>query len=519
MPASFLGVFVLLAALLGGGCASLPVDFERVESHALADTKDTSLGREVAGTPAIQAGQSTFRPLPRGVDALLARIVLAGAAERSLDVMYYKWKDDLTGRHLAHAVLQAADRGVRVRVLLDDLGSDVDDNQLVVLGSHPRIQVRLFNPLATRGATRSLEMLADFDRINRRMHNKAFIADNQRAVIGGRNVADEYFEASSDANFGDLDVGLAGPVVPQISAAFDAFWNSPMAYPIAALSSHRPVAGDLDGLREMLAGFIASESQSPYVQRSRARWNDFQLGGPQPTYAGLAQFVYDDPEKVSRDRSSAEGRLLPQFATLGLPLDRELTIISPYFIPGQAGVDWLTALVRRGVRVTVLTNSLVASDVPAVHAGYARYREALLEGGVRLYEFRPEAFNAAREQERRKLGGSTASLHTKAIFFDRQAAFIGSLNLDPRSVQLNTEMGAVCHSAEMTKLLLERLEANLDLIAWRVERQGDEQGRRHLVWHETGATGARTYTQEPEASGWLRFKVWLLGILPVESQL
>jgi putative cardiolipin synthase len=363
-------------------------------------------------------------------------------------------------------------------------------------------------------------MAGDFDRVNRRMHNKAFIADNQRAIVGGRNIADEYFEASGVSNYTDLDVGLAGPVVAQVSAVFDAFWNAPTAYPILAVTGQGGATGDLDGLRQALTQFVASQHESPYVQRARTRSEEILLGANDVRYyAGIAHLVFDDPAKVTRDRSSKEGRLLPQFSTLGVPLDHELTIVSPYFVPGDEGVALLAAMVDRGVRVTVLTNSLAASDVTIVHAAYKRYRESLVSHGVRLYELRPDAFEVVAGPGGRQVNGEKAALHAKVFYFDRQAVFIGSLNLDPRSIQLNTEMGVVCRNAEMTEALLGNLESHLDRIAWRVEQDTDDAGRARLVWVETGDAGVRKHIQEPGNSGWRKFKVWFLGLLPVESQL
>jgi putative cardiolipin synthase len=228
---------LVLAALLliVGGCASLPADYERTESHALADTASTSLGRNGREALAAHPGESAFRPLTDGVDALVARMLLAEAAERSLDVQYYIWHDDLTGRLFGNALLRAADRGVRVRILLDDVGTKANDEVVLALDSHPNVEVRLFNPVASR-AFRGLGMLTDFSRVNRRMHNKVFVADNQRAILGGRNIGDEYFDAHGGVVFSDVDVEIAGPAVAEASKAFDAYWNAPMSVPIAALT-------------------------------------------------------------------------------------------------------------------------------------------------------------------------------------------------------------------------------------------------------------------------------------------
>ena len=430
-------------------------------------------------------GESGFRPLRNGVDALLARMVLAEAAERSLDVQYYIWHDDLTGRLFANALLRAADRGVRVRVILDDVGARANDETLLHLDAHANIEIRLFNPVASR-SFRSLGMLADFSRVNRRMHNKAFIADNQRAILGGRNIGDEYFEAQSEVAFGDLDVLTVGPGVSDVSESFDRFWNAPVSIPVSALLGRSGETAGLDALRAELAAFVETQRDSPYVTQATARLAEKMAAAGEGFYWGKAHLLYDDPAKVTQSPEVTEGHLLPQFADLGSQVQNELLIVSPYFIPGEAGVAWLRGLVNRGVRVTVLTNSLAATDVGAVHAGYQRYRQALLEAGVRLYELKPEAI----EYERAKRGkggisGSRASLHAKTFVFDRRAVFIGSLNLDPRSIRLNTEIGVVCESAPLAEELAGTLERNLDKIAWRLERIVDASGDARLAWVET----------------------------------
>jgi cardiolipin synthase C len=509
---------VVSAALLLaiGGCASLPSGYERAESSALQDTGATRLGK---AAPALKPGESGFRPLPSGVDALLSRIVLAEAAERSLDVQYYIWRDDLTGRLFANALLRAADRGVRVRILVDDVGTDTNDDTLLSLDSHPSVEIRLFNPVASR-TFRGLGMLSDFSRVNRRMHNKAFVADNQRAVLGGRNIGDEYFEAADDVVFGDLDVLTVGPVVREVSKAFDSFWNAPMSLPIGALTGRLGTALGLDTLRADLAAFAQAQRDSPYVSGARASLAQGLAAGTEGFFWGKAHVLVDDPAKVSRGTEDTEGHLLPQLRKLGLQLRAELLIVSPYFVPGEAGVAWLRSLVQSGLRVTVLTNSLAASDVSAVHAGYKQYREALLEAGVRLYEFKPEAIEYARAKDKnRRVGGSRASLHAKTFVFDRRAVFVGSLNLDPRSVQLNTEIGVVCDSEPFATALANGVEGALDKVAWRLEREVEPGGKVHLVWIETNAERTRRHSEEPEVSAWRQLGVWFLGLLPIESQL
>lgn len=505
--------------LLIGGCASLPSNIERTESRAFHDTATTRLGQISQAALMAHPGDSSFRPLQNGVDALLARIVLAEAAERSLDAQYYIWHDDLTGRHFAHALLRAADRGVRVRILLDDVGVNANDEILLTLDAHANIEIRLFNPLALR-SFRGLGMLADFSRINRRMHNKAFIADNQAAILGGRNIGDEYFDAGSELAFGDLDVLMTGPGVDKASSAFDRFWNAPSSIPVPALLGRSHDMPAMEALRAELSAFIAAQRDSPYVRNAGIELLEKLTGDAPGYYWGKAHLLYDDPAKIDRPPDDPEGHLLPQFANIGSKMRNELLIVSPYFIPGDAGVAWLENLVKRGVQVTVLTNSLSATDVGAVHAGYSRYRMALLEGGIRLHELKPDAIEQARASGgKRRISGSRASLHAKTFVFDRRAVFIGSLNLDPRSVRLNTEIGVVCESQPLAAQLAGSIVQKLDKIAWRLERVADASGNARIAWTETGPEGTRQHLQEPEVSGWRKFSVWFLGLLPIESQL
>lgn len=517
-PLTGLRAALLAIALALGGCASLPTDIARNESHAATDTATTRLGRASATLTGAHAGSNAFRPLPDGVDALLARLALAKAAERTLDLQYYIWRDDLTGRHLAHALIDAADRGVRVRVLLDDVGTGADDDVLLALDTHPNIEIRLFNPVANR-SFRMLGMASDFSRTNRRMHNKAFIADNQAAILGGRNIGDEYFDAGSDVAFGDLDVLTLGPVVPEVSASFDSFWNAAASLPIAALAGRAGDAAALASTRAALDAFVAAENESPYVQglaAEVARVTDERDG---QWFWGKARLLHDDPDKIQHAPGQAQGTLLTQFGNIGDEVRTDLFVVSPYFIPGDAGVAWFRKLTNRGVKVTILTNSLAASDVGAVHSGYKRYREALLEAGVRLYELKPTAIEAAKDKKKKLFGASRASLHAKTFLFDRHAVFIGSLNLDARSIELNTEIGLLCDSADMTRRMAEGLENNLDAVAWRLALAPDANGQKQLVWIEQTPDGALTRTEEPDVGLMRRIGVWFLGLLPIESQL
>ncbi|KVE72504.1 phospholipase D family protein [Burkholderia vietnamiensis] len=507
----------ILSLLMLAACASLPPQVDRTPTHAYTDTGNTRLGVAFRAQAAAHPGQDAFHLLSDPVDALDARVMLADRADRSLDLQYYIWHDDLTGHALADAIIRAADRGVRVRVLLDDLGTNADDRKLLEISSHPHIEIRLFNPVATR-EFKKIGTVLEFSRVNRRMHNKAMIADNQAAIIGGRNIGDEYFGASSMLEFGDLDVVVHGRVVNDISTEFDTFWNSPYAYSVGALVGHDATPGSLDRERERLRDYLRAMEDNPYVLEARERLDRIVHGEGTELSWGRATVLYDDPAKIARAPNDSEGHLLPQLRALALRPEHELLIVSPYLVPGAAMIERLRALTARGVRVTILTNSLASTDVAAVHAGYRRYRRELVEAGVRLYERRPSGDKSI--SKRLIIGSSRASLHAKTYVFDRKSVFIGSMNLDPRSLRLNTEIGVYCESPALAAQVAADLEPRLDRIAWRVEATTDPSGTPRLEWIQTDEDGKVTeFDHEPEVSTARRVEVWFLGLFPIESQL
>jgi len=512
------------AALLAlAGCVSLPTDYPRTVTHTLSDTGATRLGQGIAPLTARHRGESGIHPLRRGIDAFVARLVLTEAADRSLDVQYYIWHADITGKLLANGLLRAADRGVRVRVLLDDLGTAPNDHNLLALDLHPNIEVRLFNPVAARGA-RGLGTLLEFGRVNRRMHNKSFTADNQAALIGGRNIGDEYFEARPDRDFGDLDALAVGPVVQQVSASFDRFWNSPASVPITALTTDRATDAELEQARAALRAHRAEQEGSAYAAALRDSRLAHELQrGELSLWWGKATVVDDDPSKAGTDPVAHEAHLLPKLAPVVAATTTELMLVSPYFVPGKHGVQWFRALRERGVKMTVLTNSLAANDVVAVHAGYRRYREALLKAGVELWEVKPTAQVAAQPdaEDRRAAGAgltgsSRASLHAKTFAFDRRVLFIGSLNLDPRSAVINTEIGVLFENPQLASDLVTGLERRLPEVAYRVQFK---PGTTDLEWLSREDGAEVRYESEPQASLGRRFSSWFLSWLPIESQL
>jgi putative cardiolipin synthase len=522
---------LMLAALFLARCASLPEEVSRPESRALTDTGDTPLGRALAPQLARHAPHSGAFPLDSGLDAFVARMVLVEAAARSLDLQYYIWHGDASGRLLMHAVRRAADRGVRVRLLLDDIGTAANDDHLLAIDAHPNIEVRLFNPLAQRSA-RGLGMLLDLGRVNRRMHSKSFTADSQATIVGGRNVGDEYFAAREDVQMRDFDVIAVGPVVAEASAAFDLYWNSSQVYPIGALVSRRPLPQEVSAAGARLDEFVNTQREGRYLQALRNSGLAAKLRSTELDFFwGAARIAFDEPGKIAREPGGQAQDLLPQLQGAVTAPASELLVISPYFVPGDAGVAALGQMRAKGVTVRVITNSLAATDVVSVHSGYQRYREALLAAGIEIYELKPNAAQkedeAAWQREARAgaahgvSGSSRAALHAKTLVVDRRTLFVGSMNLDPRSVFLNTEIGVILDMPALARKLAGQLEPQLRESAYRLALvpDGAQGSGVRLEWIALEATGEVRYASEPAASLWRRLAAGFLSLLPIESQL
>jgi putative cardiolipin synthase len=528
--------FALALLALAGCAASVKPDFVATPSQAIAYPSDTKLGRGVARLTEPRPGESAFVPLAAGVDAFVARIAAIDAAQKTLDLQYYIVHEGLTTRALVARLIQAADRGVRVRFLIDDTSSQGNDYSVRSLSAHPNIEVRMFNPLKQgrdSGIGRALGMLAGVGKLHRRMHNKALIADNAVAVVGGRNLGDEYFGASRDTNFADLDLLAAGPVVAEVSASFDTYWNSPYALPAEAFTGKVPSTADLERARRKLDDYLSKEkvARSDYVQRIKGSDLMQQLeSGRWKLEWGPASAVYDDPSKVGSDGVvDPDKRIGPRLLKQVGAAERELFIVSPYFIPQDRGTEMLVANVARGVEVTILTNSLDANDVGMVHDAYTAYRIPLLQGGVALYELRKRPFldeRAKAEQERteeqlkRRFGSSHASLHTKSFVIDRRTVFVGSMNLDPRSLLWNTELGLVVESPGLAERLIASFEEGLaPEVSYRLELEtrGDPPQAK-IAWH-TREDGKDVVKRSEPASLWTRFSNWFLGVLTPEDLL
>ena len=522
----------LAAAVLLAGCTTLPRDYPRTVTTAVADTQQTRLGRWVAPLLERHPGQSGVHPMPAGKDAFVARVTLADAAERSLDMQYFEWHADTTGKLLVERLLRAADRGVRVRLLLDDLHAGGYDRGLGMLDQHPNVEVRLFNPFGLRDA-RTLDYLTSFGRVNRRMHNKSFTADNQVAIVGGRNVGDEYYAAGAALAFRDLDLLAVGPVVPQVSAAFDEYWNSEFAVPMAVVAGEGATRSDIEERRASLAQHTEAARGSAYARAlAETDMATALAGGALPFFWGQARVVFDRPGKAGADPGDRATHMGPDLRGVVERAASEVILVSPYFVPREEGVAFLSGLRQRGVRVRVLTNSLASTDLPVVHTGYAPYREDLLRAGVELYELKP----TAHERGRRRQGDSAepeapgsaaqAGLHAKTFVVDRRIMFVGSFNLDPRSALLNTEMGVLLEIPALAESMADAFEKGLPEQAFRLELRpvqaaagsADAAGST-LQWVAWEGGQEVRFDAEPFAGFWLRLKVWFLSLLPIEGQL
>jgi len=475
----------------------------------LPATTDTRLGRAVSARRDGHADRNGVLVIDDPRESFAVRAVLARTAERTLDVQYYIWQDDTTGNLLLQALREAAERGVRVRLLLDDNGIAMDA-KLAALQAHANIEIRLFNPFPVRTLKR-MAYLWDFRRLNRRMHNKSFTADAQASVVGGRNVGDEYFGATTGTLFSDLDALLLGPVVDEIGADFERYWTCSSARPAAAVlpridadeRATRLDAIDAVSTTSEADTYLDAISKASYVTAYQERGQDF-------TWSDV-RLVSDDPAK-GLGAQTGHALLIGQLDdVLDTPCE-SLALVSAYFVPGAKGARTFAALAERGVEVAVLTNALESTDVIAVHAGYAKRRKGLLEAGVRLYEMQRLSERSKHKTGTGPFGSEASSLHAKTFAVDGQRAFIGSFNLDPRSMKLNTELGFVIDSPTLAR----RIEAAFDdgVPASAYEVRLDENGRLH--WLDRRGGEPVRLDREPGV-GWLkRCIVTMLGALPIE---
>ena len=500
----------LIVVVLLNACSTMSFDQPKTATYAYTDTGDTAFGLHLAKWNSEHQGLSGFYPLSDGMDALGARLRLIEGAQRSIDAQYFLMKDDDAGEVFAGSLLRAADRGVRVRFLLDDVFTTVEDDILALLNQHPNIQIRLYNPISRRGIY-YLNYAGDFSRANRRMHSKSLTGDNAFTIIGGRNIADEYFQLRGDTEFLDYDVLALGPVVTQVSHQFDDFWNSVRSVPLEQLNN-KFTPQDLAEERAEIDEEVAAESHSIYSEAINTQYMRELVDGTGMVYVAPAVLLHDGAAKPENPIDISEMTLIKELADFIDNADSSVYIITPYFIPTDSGVEFWRKIIDKGLSVTVVTNSLASTNHVPVHAGYARYRKDMLLMGASLYEARANAIDADD-------GGTgprpeSLTLHTKLMLIDERYLFVGSLNLDPRSIKINAEMGLLIDSPELGREFMNDVEANLDESAYKLELDGN--GR--LQWRATIDGKQVIETKEPLTSWWRRLQARIYRILP-ESQL
>ena len=506
---------LLIVALLVTGCTSVNYDYPREPSTYIPFAEGAALDREVApltlGKP---EGYSGFYPLIDGIDAIAYRLRVAEQAERSIDVQYYLIKRDQIGQAFLLSLLLAADKGVRVRLMLDDMFNKGFDKDMMALDSHPNFEIRVYNPF-NRGALGSTVGAAfEFRRINRRMHNKSFTVDGRLTIIGGRNIADEYFGVREDSAFGDLDVLCLGPIVEDVSRMFDLYWQHPTAVPLGGfIKPLQDPQAALDDFRQRLQAsddaLIKTRYADAVINRAYRdveediddiRWSPYKL-------------IYDTPDKGIKNKADESEMIITPLIESLSTVENELMILSPYFVPRKELTQGLIEAKNSGVDVSVITNSLAANNQKTVHGGYAPARKPLLEAGVKLYEVRPDAQVAGTEYVDSSSARST--LHTKAYVLDRREVFIGSFNFDPRSAFINTEMGVLIDDPVLGAEFMGMLESAMPNAVWEVTLTDKNK----LEWTSTDKDKTTIYTKEPMTSWWDRFKAGVYRVLPIRSQL
>jgi putative cardiolipin synthase len=527
--------FLLVWTTVLGACAAMPpgAGYPKLASVALAHPEETRLGAQFASAARDHRGSSGFHILAVGLEGFQVRVQMIDAAERTLDLQYFIFRGDETGRLLTDALLRAADRGVRVRVLIDDGDTLAGDEQIIALNAHQAIQIRIFNPFAYRGHNnflKGLELLSHADRLDRRMHNKLLIVDNSAALLGGRNIGNEYFQIDPDAQFADDDVFAAGPIASELSATFDEYWNSRFAIPAEAFAASRRAATTLALHRERSRWHPAE-----LVQASTAGGHDYvtRIASNEP-YAGLssgriplvwaaAHVLCDSPDKESILSGARSGRLMARDVLDDIRLVRsELLMVTPYLVPSVDELAALQALRGRAVTVRILTNSFESARGFLAHAGYTRYRVPLLQAGVNLYEARALIGNARGSGETTRLSRyGNYGLHAKLFVFDREKIFIGSMNFDQRSKHLNTEVGLIIDSPELAVQVAARIRAMTEPAnAYTLALRGDSGiGGPHLVWRTQENSQPVDYVHEPGSRAWQRLMIRALSTLPLTGEL
>lgn len=512
-----ISLLLLITCLLLSGCTTaLPVAQERIPSAALKNPEQTELGGFFLDEIKAHPGKSGVALVPSGEWGFRTRAGLSNTAEKTIDVQYYIWELDTSGSVLVERLLRAADRGVRVRMMLDHFTTQNTDFKFVQMDQHPNVEIRLFNPFA-RDSFRMLEFLFSLERLNHRMHNKAFIVDNAIAIVGGRNIGDNYFEVHATTNSRDLDLAVTGPVVQEVSDSFDQYWNSDFAIPVSSIAKKKLSLEEFQQKKEKLYRAVEAVKGFPYPidKTSETVMSTLEKLRSEFIWAP-AEVLYDEPDKLE----TGEKEVFYKLIRLGEAKDHETIYEAAYVVPGIDGIEIARRNKDNGIRQRMLTNSLATNNIVAAHSGYAKYRRDLIKNGVELYELRPDTTTVSSNSSL-TASQSTACLHTKALVIDRKFVVIGSFNLDPRSIALNTEIVILIESPELAKLALEYLDEGIQPEhSYQVTLETDPgTGTDRLVWITEIDDKEVRYYSDPEVSLWRRFKSWFIGLFPIEKHL
>lgn len=499
---------LLLAALFLlslSSCTYVPFEEERIASQALPGDGTSAADLAVKLSDG-DADYTALVPLLSGNDALGARLRMIEGAQESIDLQTFLIKPDMAGTLVWLELYQAAERGVRVRLLFDDVFTTAQDDQIATLDAHPNVEIRVFNPLS-RNSIAAMNFVLDFGRVNRRMHNKTMVADGSLGIIGGRNIADEYYQIGTDHEFADFDLLLVGAVTDQVSETFDLYWNDRWSVPLEHIATSDPAP-----LQQVVAQFRERAQSELYAVYSGARESDFLTSvsdGTTPVHEGTARVVVDHPDKLRVRPGRGPSAVAEAFYNTMEQARDDILILTPYFVPQDALADLLIAQAQKGVRVRVVTNSLASNNHAYVHGGYANYRERLLAAGVELLEVRADAPALVNGLD------TPLTMHTKLAVIDGATVFAGSTNVDPRSFELNTEVALIGDSPSLAQGIRSRVEAVAPDYAFQVRLTEDGT----LTWLYEGTAGAETYTTEPGARILDRIVARITSWLPVEGQL
>ena len=519
---SMLAIYCSIAITVTG-CNTLPKHkIESIPETALqVDTAQTTLAQIIQPLQEQHPDLTGYLVLFEPLEALATRLSLIDKAEKRLDLQYYIWDNDKVGSLALHALIRAADRGVKIRLLIDDNNAKSTEGIFLALAQHPNIEVKLFNPYRFR-KYRALDMILDLKRINRRMHNKSFIADHQVALIGGRNMTNQYYNVSDNYQFSDVDVMLVGTAVKDISHSFDEYWSHEYAYKVQEVVnqsahhlSYESLKRQLDEHYERVTvqNYLDLTSNSQAIDSLMSR--DIQLDWVK------AEVVKDSPDKIKSKAKKKEHLNFQLIQHLKQP-EKNVDLISAYFVPEKKGAKMLTDLAKDGVKVRVLTNSFKANDVAVVHAFYGKYRQNLLEHGVQLYEFLPalnkndldkNTEDLAKKAKVSIKGLSRSSLHAKLMTLDEKQVFIGSFNFDPRSAYLNTEIGVLLNSPPLARAVHTTMDENLSKYAYKLVLDANKK----ITWQRQTPQGPVIYTKEPRMKWWQRAGIKMLSWLPIEG--